>query len=113
MMAGRTGEQSRHARNLLRRRRRPRRRVEHLDGKVGVLREDVERHAEIRRARATRAIFAEHPPQEIARLRRRGRGAAEIQHRRHDTVLVLGLVQHAPASAERRVRRRARDHDQG
>ena len=107
-----TLEQRHHARDLLRRRRRPRRDAEDLDGKERVLREKVEGHAEVCGAPAARAVFIEHPPQEVARLGGCGRRADEIEHRSHDTLLIPRLVQHAPAAAERGARRRAGDHDQ-
>ena len=107
----RTLEQRRHARDLLRRRRRSCRGAEDLDGKVGIVREEIERHAEVRGAAAARAVFIEHPPQEVTRLGGCGRRADEIEHRGHDALLIPRLVQHAPAAAERGARRRACDHD--
>ena len=105
-------EQRRHARDLLHRRRRSCRGAEDLDGKVGMVREEIERHAEVRGAAAARAVFIEHPPQEVTRLGGCGRRADEIEHRGHDALLIPRLVQHAPAAAERGARRRAGDHDQ-
>jgi hypothetical protein len=106
-------EQRRHARDLLSRRRRSGRGAEDLDGKERVLRQEVERHAEVCGAPAACAVFIEHPPQEVARLGGRGRRADEIEHRSHDARLIPRLVQYAPAAAERGARRRAGDHDQG
>ena len=112
-----TGQQVGHAPHLLcrylrsGRRQRSCGRREHLDRQRRILGEQIERYAEVRGTHSPGRVLLEHAAQKGLRLLGAARGAGEIEHGIHHTVLVLEFMQQTPAAAERSARRRARDDD--